>query len=440
MHPQPLDTASMPAGSEAREYIALIDVNSFYVSAERVFDPTLRGRPVIVLSNNDGCVIALSKEAKALGVTMGQPWFKLSETADQLGLVAKSSNYELYGQMSDRFVGVLGECASQVQKYSIDEAFVKLTGTPTELLTWAKMVKERVWKHLGLPVCVGVGASKTLAKLSNRAAKKLDHLGGVCVWEAVPEAHREQLLSNLPVDEVWGIGGRMAKRLIGRGMYSVKDFRDADPVMLRDRFSVVIMRLCLELRGTPCLPFEEETEVKGQLIVSRSFSEPVTTKAEMAQVLSVYAQRASERLRRNHREARTLTVWAKTSAYSSDAGNEPTVTVRLASATADPVTLTREVKALLPKLTEGTRYAKAGIGLTDLEEPGQAATFDLFADAHEDRNIAPLIESIKSKWSQPSIGLGAAGLKVGQAWEMKREMRSPRYTTQWDELPIVHAK
>lgn len=276
--------------------------------------------------------------------------------------------------------------------------------------------------------------------MSNRAAKKLDHLNGVCVWEAVPEAHRKQLLSNLPVDEVWGIAGRMAKRPASRGISTVKDFRDADPVMLRDRFSIVIIRLCLELRGTPCLPFEEEIEIKGQLIVSRSFSEPVTTRAEMAQVLSLYAQRASARLQRHHRQAKTVTAWAMTSHFNAEGAPGPSLKVTLTSATADPVTLTKTAKLLLlPKLEEGVRYARAGIVLTDLQKTGLEPTFDLFTDAHEERNIGPLIESIRKKLDQPAIGLGAAGLKAGQAWEMKREMRSPRYTTHWDELPVVRA-
>lgn len=439
MHPQRLETPTTPEDLGPREYIALIDVNSFYVSAERVFDPTLRGRPVLVLSNNDGCAVALSKEAKALGIKMGEPWFKLAASADRMNLVAKSSNYELYGQMSDRFIGVLRDCAAEVQQYSVDEAFVKLRGTLPELLSWARMVRDRIWKHLGLPVCVGIGRTKTLAKMSNRAAKKLDHLNGVCVWEAVPEAHRDQLLSNLPVDEVWGIAGRMAKRLAGRGISTVKDFRDADPVMLRDRFSIVIMRLCLELRGTPCLPFEEETEIKGQLIVSRSFSEPVTTRAEMAQVLSLYAQRASARLQRHHRQAKTVTAWAMTSHFHAEGAHGPSLKVTLTSATADPVTLTKTAKLLLPKLEEGVRYARAGIVLTDLQKTGLEPTFDLFTDAHEERSIGPLIESIRKKLDQPAIGLGAAGLKAGQAWEMKRGMRSPRYTTHWEELPVVRA-
>ncbi|MBE1514282.1 Y-family DNA polymerase [Nesterenkonia halotolerans] len=436
MHPQRVADPTERAG---RDFIGLIDVNSFYVSAERVFDPKLRDRPVVVLSNNDGCCVALSKEAKALGIPMGEPWFKLAASAARLNLVAKSSNYELYGQMSDRFISVLLDCTPEVAQYSIDEAFVKVRGTMSELLSWAKMVKDRLWKHLGLPVCVGIGRAKVLAKLSNRAAKKLDHLGGVCVWESVPERHGEQLLSNLPVDEVWGIAGRMAKRFNAMGIETIQQLRDADPVMIRDRFNIVMMRLVLELRGVPCLPFEEATEIKDQLIFSRSFSEPVTTRATMEQVLGIYAQRASARLQKHHRQAKVVTVWAMTSHFNADGAHGPSVTIKLPSATADPVILTRAVKAILPKIHEGVRYARAGVVVTDLRKTGLEPTFDVFADAHEDRGIGPLIESIRTKLDQPAIGLGAAGLKTGPAWEMRREMRSPRYTTHWDELPVVHA-
>lgn len=391
MHPQ---RVAATTDFEGRDFIGLIDVNSFYVSAERAFDPTLRDRPVVVLSNNDGCCVALSKEAKALGIPMGEPWFKLAASAERLNLVARSSNYELYGQMSDRFISVLQDCAPEVQQYSIDEALVKIRGTLPELLSWARMVKDRLWKHLGLPVCVGIGRTKVLAKLSNRAAKKLDHLGGVCVWESVPEQHREQLLSNLPVDEVWGIAGRMAKRFNAMGIETIQQLRDADPV---------------------------------------------TTRATMEQVLGIYAQRASARLQKHHRQAKVVTVWAMTSHFNTDGAHGPSVTIKLPSATADPVILTRAVKAILPKIHKGVRYARAGVVVTDPRKTGLEPTFEVFADAHEDRRIGPLIESIRAKLDQPAIGLGAAGLKTGPAWEMRREMRSPRYTTHWDELPVVHA-
>lgn len=433
------ETTSGTAAGARRDFIALVDVNSFYVSAERVFDPSLWGRPVVVLSNNDGCCVALSPEAKALGIPMGQPWFKLAAVAEQLNLAARSSNYELYGDMSARVMRVLGERSAWVEPYSIDEAFVGVRGTLAEVTIWAREVKEVIHRHLGLPVCVGVARTKTLAKLANKAAKKIDELAGVCVWDAAPQATRERLLASLPVSEVWGVATRLTNRLAGMGITSIAELRDADPVMIRQRFSVVLMRTVLELRGVACIPMEEEREIKDQLIFSRSFSEPVTTRATMEQVLGIYAQQASARLHKHDRQAKVLTAWAMTSYYSPADTHAPSATVTLPAATADPMLLTRAAKALLPQLIEGTRYARAGIVVTDLHPAGQQPPFEIFSSPHEDKQIGPLIEQIRTRLDRPAIGLGRAGLKRPPAWQMRREMMSPRYTTHWDELPTVTA-
>ncbi|MDR8020492.1 Y-family DNA polymerase [Nesterenkonia aerolata] len=425
--------------TKPRDYIALVDVNAFYVSAERVFDPKLRNRPVVVLSNNDGCCVALSPEAKALGIPLGEPWFKLAAQAPQYGLVARSSNYELYGDMSARVMRLLNQCSAWVEVYSIDEAFVGVRGTPQQLKAWGHQVKERIWQELGLPVCVGIAPTKTLAKLANKTAKKIPVLAGVCCWEAVPVQRREALLASLPVIEVWGIAVRLTKRLYAMGIESIAQLRDADPAAMRKRFSIVVMRTVLELRGTPCIPLEEEpAEIKDQLIFSRSFSEKITTVAEMEQVLGVYAQRASARLHKHDRQAKVVTAWAMTSHYSPDQ-HGPSATVTLPAPTADPVLLTRAAKALLPRIHEGVRYARAGIVVTDLYKTGHQPVFDLFTDRHEERQIGPLIESVRQKINGAAIGLGRAGLKAGPQWQMRREMMSPRYTTHWDELPLVKA-
>lgn len=423
-----------------RDYVALVDVNAFYVSAERVFNPKLRDKPVVVLSNNDGCCVALSPEAKALGIPLGEPWFKLAPSAPLHGLIARSSNYELYGDMSARVMRLLNECSARVEVYSIDEAFVGVRGTPDQLKAWGRQVKDRIWQELGLPVCVGIARTKTLAKLANKTAKKIPALAGVCSWDAVPEARREALLASLPVIEVWGIAVRLTKRLYAMGIESIAQLRDADPASMRKRFSIVVMRTVLELRGTPCIPLQEEPEeIKDQLIFSRSFSEKITTVEQMEQVLGVYAQRASARLHKHHRQAKVITAWAMTSHYDADGQHNPSATVTLPTPTADPVLLTRAAKALLPRIQEGVRYARAGIVVTDLHRTGHQPVFDLFADRHEERSIGPLIESVKRQIDGAAIGLGRAGLKAGPQWQMKREMMSPRYTTHWDELPLVRA-
>lgn len=421
------------------EYIALVDVNSFFVSAERVFDPMLADRPVVVLSNNDGCCVALSREAKSLGIEMGTPWFKLAAIADNLGLVAKSSNYELYGEMSNRVFGILSRFSAWIEVYSIDEAFLGIRGTLDDLLAFGKKIKAELLRLTGLPVCVGIAKTKTLAKLANQAAKKIDRLGGVCVWDRVPESTREQLLAKLPAVEIWGIGPRTAKKLQSMAILSVKDFRDADPVRIREKFSIVQMRTLLELRGVSCIPMEEEREIKDQLIFSRSFSDPVTTKDEMEQVLGIYAQQGSARLHRHQREAKVLTAWAMTSYYNDTQSHQPAVAVPLPGYSADPVVLTKAAKALLPKIVNGVKYARAGIVVTDLRPTGIHQMFEEFVSPHEAKQIGPLIEHIRNEHGVSSIGLGRAGLQQGPSWQMKREMMSPRYTTHWDELLTVKA-
>src|SRR5699024_192524 len=395
---------------QAAEYIALVDVNAFFVSAERVFDPTLDNRPAVVLSNNDGCVVARSPEAKAMGIPMGYPWFKLEATAKQHSLVAKSSNYELYGEMSSRVMGDLSRFSAWLEVYSIDEAFLGLKGSLEDLHALGKQIKDEVLKLTGLPVCVGIAKTKTLAKLATEAGKKIEALGGVCVWDRVPETTREHVLARLPVIEVWGIGPRITKRLNTMGIFTVKDFRDADPVQIRNKFSIVQMRTLLELRGTPCIPLEEERELKDQLIYSRSFAQPVTTRDDMDQVLSIYAQMAATRLHRHGREAKVVTAWAMTSYFNDDQSHQPAVTVALPGYSADPVDLMKAAKNLLPKIRPGTRYARAGIVVTDLRPVGAQPMFDEFVTPHEAKKIGELLEHIRSEHGPAVIGLGRAGL------------------------------
>src|SRR5690625_3139597 len=421
------------------EYIALVDMNSAFVSMERVFDPTLHDRPVVVLSNNDGCVVARSPEAKALGIPMGYPWFKLEATAKQHSLVAKSSNYELYGQMSSRVMGVLSRFSAWLEIYSIDEAFLGLKGSLEDLHALGKQIKDEVFRLNGRPVCVGSAKTKTGEKNANEAGKKVEALGGVCVWDRVPETTRERVLARLPVIDVWGIGPRVTKRLNAMGIFTVADFRDADPVAIRNKFSIVQMRTLLELRGIACIPLEEARDIKDQLIYSRSFADPVTDRDDMDQVLSIYAQMAATRLHRHDREAKVLTAWAMTSHFNDDQSHQPAVTVALPGYSADPVDLMKAAKNLLPKIRPGTRYARAGIVVTDLRPVGAQPMFDEFMTPHEAKNIGELLEHIRSEHGPAAIGLGRAGLREGPAWQMRRNMMSPRYTTHWDELLTVKA-
>jgi DNA polymerase V len=409
--------------------IAHVDVNCFYASAERAFNPSLEGRPVIVLSNNDGCAVTRSPEAKALGIAMGEPWFKLAPRAKEWGLVALSSNYELYGDISARVMELLGRYSAWLEVYSIDEAFLGVKGTPAELLALGQAMKAAVRRNVGVPVCVGIAPTKTLAKLANKWAKNNPAFGGVCHWDSVPARVREDLMGRLSVEEIWGIAGRLTRRLNVLGIFTIADLYRADPVLIRDRFNVVVMRTVLELQGTPAIPMEEERIGRDQLIFSRSFATPITTAAGIRQVMSVYSQQAAARLAKH----------AGTSHFNPKDTSYPSVCVPLPMPTADPVILTKAAHALLPRIVEGIRYARAGIMVTDLRPTGNQAPLSLFENPHEERHIGELLEDVTRRYGRGSIGLGFAGIRGGPEWTMKRDMLSPRYTTHWNELPLVKA-
>ena len=430
---------SKPAVMRRMQEIAHVDVNCFYASAERAFDPSLEGRPLVVLSNNDGCAVTRSPEAKALGIATGEPWFKLAPRAKEWGLVAKSSNYELYGDISARVMELLGRHSAWMEVYSIDEAFLGVKGDPEQLLALGRNIKDAVRRHVGVPVCVGIAPTKTLAKLCNKWAKNNAAFGGVCHWDSVPWLQRESLMERLSVEEIWGIAGRLTRRLNVMGIFTVLDLVRADPVVIRDKFSVVLMRTVLELRGTPCIPMEEERIGRDQLIFSRSFAKPVTTAAGLRQVLGIYGQQASARLSKHGLQAKVLTAFAATSPFRQQEQAYPSVCVSLPMPTADPLLLTRAAHALLPNIRDGLQYAKAGIMLTDLRPTGNQSPLEPFENRHEERAIGPLLEDVSRRFGRGSIGLGRAGIKTGLDWTMKRDMQSPRYTTHWDELPLVKA-
>ncbi|MDQ0241448.1 DNA polymerase V [Arthrobacter bambusae] len=423
------------------ELVAHVDMNCCYVSCERIFDPSLEAKPVIVLSNNDGCAVSLSPEAKALGITLGVPWFQLAPRAREWGLVQKSSNYELYADISRRVMEILSRHSAWIEIYSIDEAFLGLgpRATESDLVAFGRRIKDEIRRLVGVPVCVGIARTKTLAKLANKTAKKMPVFGGVCVWEGTRPEWRAQLLAGLPVSEVWGIAGRLTRRLGAMGIFSIADLAAADPVAIRDKFNVVVMRTVLELQGTPCIDFEEEKLGKEQLIFSRSFAVPITTRSAMRQVLSVYAQQGSARLEKHHQKAKILTAFAGTSFYNAHEKSFPSVLVPLPAPTSDPVVLAKAGQQLLPNLAEGVKYVRAGIMLTALSPATGQEAFEPFRFAHEDQGISSLIEDVNRRHGRGLVGLGYGGLRPGPSWQMKRDFLSPRATTHWDELAVVKA-
>ncbi|NYA45714.1 translesion error-prone DNA polymerase V subunit UmuC [Serratia fonticola] len=418
---------------------ALADVNSFYASCETLWRPDLRGKPTVVLSNNDGCVVARSKEAKAMGLKMGEPYFKIKENFERAGGVAFSSNYELYADMSQRVMFVLEEMAPRVEVYSIDESFMDLTGVRNciELEGFGRQVRARVLRETGLTVGVGIGQTKTLAKLANFAAKKWSKTGGVV--DLSNKARQRKLMELVPVAEVWGIGRRISKKLNAMGIENALQLADTSTTMIRKHFSVVIERTVRELRGEPCLALEEFAPTKQQIICSRSFGDRITDYEQMHQAICMYASRAAEKLREERQYCRHVSAWIKTSPFALNEvyyGN--TASIKLSTPTQD----TRDIIAASMRCLDaiwqpGHRYQKGGVMLQDFFSQG-VAQLGLFDEYQPRHNSEPLMKVIDQINKSGRAKLWFAGQGAQQAWSMKRELLSPAYTTRVSDLP--HAR
>jgi len=419
---------------------ALIDGNNFYVSCERVFNPALEGKPVVVLSNNDGIVVARSPEVKALGVKMGAPWFQLRDTAKKHGIRAYSSNYTLYADMSNRMMRVLETYSPQQEIYSIDECFLGFDGFPeTGLAAIGQRIRRQVKQWVGIPVCVGIGATKTLAKLANHCAKKgLAGSEGVCDFSRMQHAELDVLFEHIDVGEVWGVGRRLTDKLAVHGIASVRDLRDADAVSLGEMFSVVLQRTMMELRGVSCLELEELAPAKQQIISSRSFGTYVYTLSELEEAVSTYVARAAEKLRGQDSVAGAIQVFIRTNPFKPELPQyQRAFSFALPAPTADTRTLTRAALWGLKHLFKaGYAYQKAGVMLMDLRDAG-VIQGQLFKVAPPDRPaLMQVIDRANAQWGRGTLRLASEGLK--QSWQMRRERKSPAYTTRWEDLPKVN--
>ena len=424
---------------------ALVDVNNFYVSCERVFQPKLEQVPMVVLSNNDGCAVARSAEVKALGVKMGTPWFQIQDLAKQHGITAYSSNYTLYGDMSNRVVQVLRGFTPNLEIYSIDESFLQIETVLKQYrdtVDFGRQVKQAVKETTGLPVCVGIGASKTLAKFANHLAKKHPQFSGVCDVNAMSREALYQWMSETEVGEVWGIGRQIAKKLKAQKIQSVFDLLQTSPQAMRQQFGVVMERLCYELRGVSCLKLEEVTPAKQQIIASRSFGKLVTSQTELAQSVATHAARAAEKLRSQDGVTGALTVFIQTNPFKQ---NEPqhhqSITIPLAEATDNTLTLTNAALAGLQRIYQPHfRYKKAGVILNLISDKPtmQQSLFDDVQSKGKSASLMKVVDAINTRFGNAVIRSAAAGTHhTKQAWQMRSNNRSPNYTTQWDELPIA---
>ena len=416
--------------------IALVDCNNFYASCERVFQPALRGKPVVVLSNNDGCVIARSNEAKALGIEMGAPWHLNRDKFSDAGVFVKSSNYTLYGDMSARVMKTLLSFSPVLEIYSIDEAFLGLEGFGDRLEDHARTLRATVLQWTGIPVSVGIAPTKTLAKVANRLAKKDPASGGVRVLMAV--ADQERALTQLELTDLWGVARRLSERLRAQGLTTPLALRNADPKLIRQTFGVVGERIVCELRGESCIDIEEVAPNRKSLIASRSFGRPIETLAEMQEAVAVYASRAAEKMRRQNLVTANLIVFVETNPFRKQYRQyRASQSTQLPIATADTGRLVAAaLGALVAIWREGYRYKKAGVMLLDLS-PANAIQGSLFAapDTVESQARMRALDVINRRYGRGTLIIGAAGVK--SAWRLRRDHVSKNYTTSWSELLTV---
>ena len=421
--------------------VALIDCNNFYVSCERMLNPKLEGKPVVVLSNNDGCAVSRSNEVKALGIKMGEPWFKMAPLAKQHGIIAYSSNYALYGDLSARVMSILSTFSPRQEIYSIDECFLDLEGfAPHTLLAYGQTLRQTVKRHVGIPVCVGIADTKTLAKLANHCAKKgWAGAQGVCDFGRLDEAARSALFAAIPAAEIWGVGQRISARLHAMQIHTVEDLRSADPKAIRDQFSVVLERTVQELNGIPCIELEEADTPRQQIMVSRSFGHEVSAIEDLAESIAHFATRATEKLRHDGSVAASICVFIRTNPFKEKEPQlQPSVIVPLSQPTDDVKKLVQAaLRGLKAIYRSGYRYKKSGVLLMGVQpkDAVQATLFDDVAAQTRSSNMMNVMEAINHKMGKDTLTLAASGIRSN--WAMRRERKSPAYTTDWNELPTA---
>lgn len=409
---------------------ALVDGNNFYASCEQVFQPQLRGKPLIVLSNNDGCAIARSAEAKALGIKMGQPAHELKHLM-RAGLQVRSANFALYGDMSARVVSILRDAAPRVEVYSIDESFLDLSGM-RDRVSFARELRDRIRRWTGISNCVGIGPTKTLAKLANKLAKKGDG-----VVDLSDRQYRTDALYDFAVTDLWGVGRRWGERLAAMGVTTAAHLRDAPTELLLERFGVVITRTQRELQGAPCMGLEEVEPDRQQIMVSRSFCERVEDHDAIGEAAATFAIRGCEKLRGRGLVAAALMVFAETDNFKPEMRqHHPSRSMTMIAPTADTrVVLTALRYLLRDMLRQGYAYKKVGVALMDLARPRDVQP-DLFrASTVGDPTLMTTLDRINRRFGRGSVGMAASGWQSRPEWRMRQNLLSPCYTTRVSDVP-----
>ena len=430
---------------------ALVDGNNFYVSCERVFRPSLNGRPVVVLSNNDGCAIARSNEAKALGIKMGAPWFQIRDLADSDGLIALSANFALYGDLSDRMMSLAAGLGPRQEIYSIDESFIDLTGLPGNMIERSHVIRSRILQWVGIPCGIGIGPTKTLAKLANHIAKTAErkpgsypeHLAQVCDLSALTKSELDAVMAATSVNEVWGVGRQITKQLNDAGITTVLELTGLDPAMVRGNWSVVLERTVRELQGRSCISLDHAPAPKQEIACTRSFGHPVTDLKDLSEAVTDFASRAAVKLRKQHSLVNQVLVFIRTSPFRKGAQYSRSTTVPLRRPSADSALIIDAALAGLRAIyRQGFRYAKAGVMLLELQEDTvQQGELDLQDDKAKDRGkLMSTLDGLNHRYGRGTVLMASAGLAGDKRlWAMKQERRTPGYTTRWEDMPVARA-
>lgn len=432
---------------------ALVDGNNFYVSCERSFRPSLLNRPVVVLSNNDGCAIARSNEAKALGIRMGHPWFQIREEWPDAGVIALSANFTLYGDLSNRMHAIAAGLGPHQEIYSIDESFNDVANMNGDLVRRGHAVRERILQWIGIPCGVGIGATKTLAKLANHVAKSADRKPGsypkdlarVCNLSALPSSDLDAVLAATDVGEVWGFGPRISAQLRDAGITNVLQAARMDPATVRRRWSVVVERTVRELQGQSCIPLSSVAASKKEIACTRSFGAPVTEFNGLVQAVTEFATRAAEKLRAQESRAGQVYVFIHTSPFRKQDKqySQGTVVPLLRPSANTAEIIASALRGLRAIFRPGYRLAKAGVMLLDLQD-AQVEQGELGLEpAHGNKSTPELmatLDAINDRYGKGSLRFASAGTQRQiRSWEMKQERRTPHYTTDWAALPVARA-
>ena len=414
---------------------ALIDCNAFYVSCERVFNPKLNNRPVVALSNNDGCIISRSKEAKALGIKMGVPLFKVKDIVEKEKVVVFSSNYTLYADMSRRVMNIISSSSPYTEIYSIDEAFVELSSLPVDYESYAHQLRQTILQHTGIPVSIGIASTKTLAKIANHKAKKDDSLNGVC--SLMNYNNIDQILELTEVGDVWGVGRRLSKKLINHGIHNAKLLKNCSDSWIRKMMSVNGLKTITELRGISCIPLEEYSMTRKSCCTTRSFGKLLTNLEDIEQAVTTFARRAAERIRSESLAASCVSVFVRTnpfdkkSAYYSNAASRT-----LSHPTHDSITIIETALLLTKRIFKNNyQYKKAGVLLSGLCDDSEIQETLFEKNYNQNSDLMSAIDAINYRYGRDTLQM-ASECKVGN-WKQKRENCTRNYTTQIDRLLLV---